>query len=179
MKRMNVLGPMSVAVGLMGCNAISADNSREAKAMDTKAHDVADLKALEDRFMTAFRARDVNAIMQLCVPDNSLVVFDMHPPRQFDGANAYRKDWEDLFNRFSSPLEADISDVNVTAGNDVAYVSSIHHIKGTTKDGKKIDYVVRVTDGFRKIEGKWLIAHTYVSVPVDPGTGMGDMKSNP
>ena len=95
------------------------------------------------------------------------MVFDVHPPRQYKGPEAYRKDWEDLFSRFSGPLEAEISDVDATAGGDVAYVHSIHHVRGTMKGGKKVDYAVRVTDGFKKINGKWLIAHSHVSVPVD------------
>jgi uncharacterized protein (TIGR02246 family) len=144
-----------------------------------KAQDIADLKAVEDRFMTAFRAKDVNAIMELCVPDESLVVFDVTPPRQRTGAQAYRKDWEEAFNRFEGPLQAEISDEEVTAGGDVAYIHSIHHVTGTMKGGKEADYTVRVTDGFKKINGKWLIAHTHVSFPVDMRTGKADTESKP
>jgi ketosteroid isomerase-like protein len=45
--------------------------------------------------------------------------------------------------------------------------------------GLMVDYTVRVTDGFKKINGKWLIAHTHVSFPVDMRTGKADMESNP
>lgn len=148
--------------------------------MNTGTQDIAELNAVEDRFMTAFRAKDVDAIMELCLPDDSLVVFDISPPRQRNGAQAYRKDWQDVFSRFAAgPLDAEISEVAVTAGGDVAYVRSIHHVRGTMKDGRNVDYTVRVTDGFRKINGKWLIAHTHVSVPVDPLTGRADMESKP
>jgi ketosteroid isomerase-like protein len=44
--------------------------------------------------------------------------------------------------------------VEVTAGGDVAYVLSLRRIQGKMKGGKKVDYTVRVTDGFRKIDGK-------------------------
>jgi ketosteroid isomerase-like protein len=121
----------------------------------------------------------VDAIMRLCVPDDSLVVFDVAPPRQYVGAQAYRQDWEDVFNRFSGPLEAEISEVEAVAGGNVAYVHSIHHVKGTMKSGKSVDYTVFVTDGFKKINGRWLIAHTHVSFPVDPLTGKADMESQP
>jgi ketosteroid isomerase-like protein len=147
--------------------------------MGTNAQDVADLKALENQFMIAFRAKDVDAIMRLCVPDDSLLVFDVHPPRQYKGPQAYREDWEELFNRFSGPLEAEISEVDATAGGDVGYVHSIHRVIGTTKGGKKVDYTVHVTDGFKKINGKWLIAHTHISFPVDPLTGKADLQSKP
>jgi ketosteroid isomerase-like protein len=50
---------------------------------------------------------------------------------------------------------------------------------GTTKDGKKANFTVRVTDCLKKINGVWLIAHSHVSVPVDMRTGEADMQSKP
>jgi ketosteroid isomerase-like protein len=176
------VAPILLALNLAGCNPANPGggaNTGEASRIDTRAQGVAELKAVEDQFLTAFTAKDVNAIMQICVPDDSLVVFDVHPPREYRGAEAYRKDWEDLFNRFSGPLQAEISEVEAVAGEDVGYVHSIHHVAGAMKNGKQVDYMVRVTDGFKKINGKWLIAHTHVSFPVDPQTGNADMQSKP
>jgi ketosteroid isomerase-like protein len=45
--------------------------------------------------------------------------------------------------------------------------------------GQPIDMVVRVTDGYRKVDGNWLIAHEHVSVPVDFATGKPDLMSKP
>lgn len=171
-----------LAIGLIASNqsTIRADKTTGGTTPpDIKAQDIADIKEIEDRFITAFRAKDVNAIMELCVPDHSLVVFDVTPPLQRTGAQAYRKDWEEAFSRFEGPLQAEISHEDVTAGGDVAYVIGIHHVIGTMKGGKKVDYAVRVTDGFKKINGKWLIAHTHVSFPVDMRTGKADIESKP
>jgi ketosteroid isomerase-like protein len=182
MKPRKVLIPILTAIGLVGFNAspASADTKPvEMKPIDTHAQDVADLKAIEDRFITAFRAKDVNMIMQLCVPDESLVVFDVTPPLERKGADAYREDWEDVFSRFEGPLDAEVTDLDVTVGGDVAFANGIHHITGTMRGGKKVDYTVRVTDCFKKIDGKWLITHTHVSVPVDMGTGKADIDSKP
>jgi hypothetical protein len=38
---------------------------------------------------------------------------------------------------------------------------------------------VRVTNGYRKIDGNWLIVHSHVSVPVDLATGKPDLSSTP
>jgi hypothetical protein len=38
---------------------------------------------------------------------------------------------------------------------------------------------VRVTDGYRKVNGHWLVEHEHVSVPVDLDTGKPDMTSKP
>jgi ketosteroid isomerase-like protein len=182
MKPLKVLVLIPLAIGLIAYNQsiTRADRTSDNTIpTDTKAQDVADIKAVEDRFMTAFRAKDVNAIMELCVPDESLVVFDVTPPLQRTGEEAYRKDWEEAFNRFEGPLQAQINNEEVVAGGDVAYVLGIHHVTGTMKGGKTVDYTVRVTDGFKKINGKWLIAHTHVSFPVDMRTGKADIESEP
>jgi ketosteroid isomerase-like protein len=117
--------------------------------------------------------------MQLCVPDDSLHIFDVQPPREVKGRAAYRKDWEDAFNSVSGPLEVENSDMDVTSGGDIAYVHYINHVVGTTKDGKKANFTVRVTDCLKKINGVWLIAHSHVSVPVDMRTGEADLQSKP
>jgi ketosteroid isomerase-like protein len=42
----------------------------------------ADIRALENRFVAAFKAKDPDAIMKVYAPDQTLVVFDVVPPRQ-------------------------------------------------------------------------------------------------
>jgi hypothetical protein len=106
MKPVKVLVLTLFAIGLIRYNLSPTQagiTSVDTKPTDTNAQDIADLKAVEERFMTAFRAKDVNAIMELCVPDESLVDFDVTPPRQRNGAQAYRKDWEQFFSRFEGP----------------------------------------------------------------------------
>jgi uncharacterized protein (TIGR02246 family) len=144
---------------------------------DTNAKDQTDIRALEDRFLTAFRAKDVNAIMACYVPDQSLIVFDVVPPRQYTGAQAYRKDFEDLFAAFPGPSDGNLSDLDITVGGHVAYGHSIQHASLTDKNGKKLEVTVRVTDGYKKINSQWLISHEHVSVPVDLATLKPDLDS--
>jgi uncharacterized protein (TIGR02246 family) len=140
----------------------------KVKGPDTSADDQADIKALEDRFMTAFRAKDLNAVMSCYVPDDTLVVFDTTPPRQYVGAAAYRKDFQDFFANVQGPIDATISDLEVTTGGgSVAYSHSIQYVASTDKAGKRTEVTARVTDAYKRINGKWLISHEHVSVPVD------------
>jgi ketosteroid isomerase-like protein len=145
----------------------------------TSKKDEAESRALEQRFAAAFRAKDVNAIMAFYVPDESLHVFDVIPPREYVGATAYRKDWETFLGMFDGPITFEISDLKVTTGEDVAFSHSIQHFAGKLKNGSPLDVTVRVTDGYRRVGGKWLIAHEHVSVPVDLETGKGDLSSKP
>jgi uncharacterized protein (TIGR02246 family) len=153
------------------CLAPAAGRARSA--------DEAKIEALEARFASAFNAKDVDAIMNVYVPDDRLLVFDVVPPRQYRGAKAYRKDWEDFFAHFSGPLKFEISDVGIVASGNVAFSHSIQHVSGTSAKGEPIDLTVRVTDGYRKINGNWLIVLEHVSVPVDLDTGRPDLLSKP
>lgn len=141
--------------------------------------DEAQIKTLEDLFVAAVNTKDVDAIMKVYVPDASLVVFDVVPPRQYVGADAYRKDWQDFFAMFNGPVKFRISDLNIEAAGSLGYGHSIQHVSGTDMKGQPIELVVRVTDGYRKVDGKWLIAHEHVSVPVDVTTGKPDLISKP
>ena len=70
----------------------------------------ADIRALEDRFVAAFKAKDVDAIMKVYAPDQTLVVFDVVPPRQYVGAAAYRKDWQTFLGSFEGPITVELTD---------------------------------------------------------------------
>jgi ketosteroid isomerase-like protein len=42
-----------------------------------------------------------------------------------------------------------------------------------------VDRTVRVTDGYRKVAGEWLIVLEHISVPVNLATGKPDLASTP
>ena len=144
-----------------------------------KADAQADIRALEDRFVAAVKAKDLDAIMKVYVPDQTLFVFDVVPPRQYVGAAAYRKDWQEFLDTFNGPITLDLTDLDITTDDSLAYGHSIQRVAGTNKEGKKLDLTVRVTDVYKKINGNWLVIHEHVSVPVDLETGKPDLTSKP
>ena len=170
--RMRDLLSTPLLAACLGCIACAP-----APVPDTKAKDEADIRALEDRFAAAFKAKDINAIMALYTHSPDLVVFDASLPRQYTGWDAYKKDFEDFLASSPGPAEMLITDVSVTVGGDVAYGHSIQHPILTDKNGKKTESTVRVTDGYRKINGQWLISHEHVSYPVDMTTMKPDLDS--
>lgn len=151
----------------------------QAPVASAQTGDEAQIKALEDQFTTAFNAKDVNAIMKVYVPDQSLFVFDVVPPRQYVGAIAYHKDWENFFNSFDGPIKFEVSDLAIAADDNLGYGHSIQHVTGKNKKGEPIDLTVRVSRGYRKVDGHWLVAMDHVSVPVDLDTGKPDLQSKP
>lgn len=138
-------------------------------ASDTS--DEAAIRALEDRFAAAFNAGDIDAIMKNYVPDKSFVLFDVVPRKEYLGADAYRKAWVEMFSRFKGAPKITITDLSITVDGNVGFGHSFMTVTGTDMEGHSIDRTVRVTDGYRKIGGNWLIVHEHISVPVDFSTG--------
>ena len=145
----------------------------------TNDEDKKEIQALAGRFAAAYKAKDINAIMAGYVPDESLLVFDVVPPRQYAGAKAYRKDWEDLFAAFPGAVDFEIRDLRIMTDGELAFSHSIQHAVLTGVDGMKVDITARVTDVYRKINGKWLIIHEHISIPVDLTTNKADLASKP
>jgi ketosteroid isomerase-like protein len=142
--------------------------------------DEQEIRALEDHFAAAFRAKNVDSIMKSYAPGAELFVFDVTPPRQHVGFDDYKKDWQDTFAAFPGPVDKfEVEDLSIVADGKLAYSHSIQAGTLTAKDGSKFSLTVRVTDCYRKINGKWLITQEHVSVPVDLGTGKADLASKP
>ncbi|MBO9198666.1 MULTISPECIES: YybH family protein [Niastella] len=127
----------------------------------------AEIRLLEQRVVAAFNAGDIDAIMENYVPGKELVIFDVVPRKEYRGADAYRKDWGDFFSHFKNKPKLSITDLEITVEGNIGFSHSFQRVTGTDLQGNSIDRTVRVTDGYRKIDGKWLITLEHVSMPVD------------
>ncbi len=129
-----------------------------------------------DGFVKAFRAKDINGVVAIYAPE--IVSFDLAPPLQYVGAAAYRKVFQEAMDSFQGQIDFEVRDLNITTGSDVAYSYSFNRMGGTMKNGRKLDLWLRWTACFQKINGKWLIMHEQVSVPVDleSGNAVLDLK---
>jgi ketosteroid isomerase-like protein len=144
-------------------------------------NDEQQIRALEDQFTAAFSAKDLDAIMKVYMPGNDLFVFDLGVPRQHVGWEDYKKDWQEFLAMMTGPTKLDISDLSVTTDGQIGYGHNIQHVKWTAADGKPMEITARLTDVYRKIDGKWLIVQEHVSVPLDfsSGTPVPDLMSKP
>jgi uncharacterized protein (TIGR02246 family) len=163
----------------VGATAILFTLSIMVSGAPAWADAAADIRALEERFVAAFKAKDPDAIMKVYAPGQTLLVFDVVPPRQYVGAAAYRKDWQTFFGSFDGPITVELTDLDITTDDNLAYSHSIQRVAGTDKQDKKLDLTVRVTDVYKKINDNWLVIHEHVSVPVDLDTGKPDLTSKP
>jgi len=139
--------------------------------------DETQIKQQIDNFVKAFREKNVDLMMSLFSP--GMVSFDIIPPLQYTGSDAYRKVWQETFALFQDPLEIEISDLHLTTGKDVAFSYCFLRLNATMVDGYKIDYWERLTCCFQKVNNKWLIIHEHVSLPTDLKSGKAVMNLKP
>jgi len=71
-------------------------------------NDEAEIRQLLDRWAKAVRTKDLPAVMSIYEPGESLIAYDIVPPLQDSGFNAYKKDDQEFFDQFHG-------------GNDIEY----------------------------------------------------------
>jgi ketosteroid isomerase-like protein len=163
-----------VCVFVLGV-AICDLNSRARAQND----DGTEIRALEEGIAASAEKRDLAAIMKNYPRGDTLVVFDVAPPRQYIGYDAFQKDWQRFLDMFADPISYRMEDLNVVADGNMAYARMIQHVKAKSRSGKPLDLYIRVTDVLRKTDGKWLIIHEHASFPVNMTTGKADFLSKP
>ena len=144
---------------------------------NNKAAEEAQIRIQMDRFARAFRTRDIALMMSLFAP--GMVSYDIIPPLQYKGSDIYTEVWKETFAVFHGAIEIEIRELEVTVGDDIAFSRNLMRLQSSLKDGKQIEFWERMTCGFQKIGGNWLIVHEHVSLPVDLKTGKAAMDLKP
>jgi SnoaL-like domain len=87
--------------------------------------------------------------------------------------------WEETFASFEGQIGYAVSDLHITAADEVAFSHSLNRMSGTATSGEAISMWVRWTACFRKLDGRWLITHEQVSVPIDMDSGNAPLDLEP
>ena len=135
--------------------------------MDTT--DEAQIRQQLGNWKAAFEASDIEKMMSFYAPE--IVAFDLMPPIEFVGEDAWRANWVNFFEQFDGNPILELENVEVYCSGDIAFNRGFTRLKGTMQ-GQPMDMWVRQTNCFHRIDGAWLIIHDHVSVPVDFSTGM-------
>ena len=135
--------------------------------MDERQGELDDDAAIRDvieSWAAAVRRRDFAGVLQNHSPD--IVMFDVPPPFQSRGIEAYKQTWDLFFSWSSDPVTFDITEISITAGRDVAFVVATMRCTGPGAKGEPEGLDFRLTVGLRKIGDRWTITHEHHSVPV-------------
>lgn len=135
----------------------------------TPDQDEAQIRAVIDRWVEAFRLKDVEQSLSIHAPE--MMSFDIVPPLRYQGLGEYGRAWSAAFDLFDGQIVMDLRDVTITARNELAFSHSLNHFQGTTTSGEATDYWFRWTACFQKLDGRWLIVHDHTPLPTDFATG--------
>jgi uncharacterized protein (TIGR02246 family) len=121
-----------------------------------------EVRKIIDNWAEAVRKRDMKGI--LAHHAEEIVMYDVPKPFESIGIEAYRKTW-DIFFDDTKPGVFDIKELQVTAGDDIAfcYATMTCSEKSNTKHFVNLDF--RLTVGLKKVEGQWIIMHEHHSIP--------------
>jgi uncharacterized protein (TIGR02246 family) len=127
------------------------------------------LRELVDRWVAGIQNRDVEAVVANHTDD--LVMFDVPPPYDgVRGVDEYRKSWPPFFDWLAcSGALFDLKELAVVtaAESPLAYGHALLRC-GTPVDlTAKPAVRLRISFGFRKVDGRWLIAHEHHSFPME------------
>ena len=121
------------------------------------------IRQLLANWSEAVRRKDYEGVLKNHSPN--MLMFDVPPPFQSEGIDAYRKTWDLFFGWMAGPPKFELSDVRITAGQEVAFVTAHGKCFGPDESGKAEELDFRLTLGLRKIAGQWIIEHEHHSVP--------------
>ena len=126
--------------------------------------DVTAIRSQIEAWAAAVRAQDMAGILRNHA--NDMVMFDVPPPLHLRGIAAYQASWPQFFEASPKPVRFDIMDLQITAGNDVAFAVALMRC-AVIEDGNGDDLDFRLTVGLRKIGGQWIVTHEHHSVPAE------------
>ena len=142
-----------------------------------KTNDESRIRQQIDYFVEAFSTKNLDLMMSLYTQD--FVSFDIVPPLQSVGRDAYATVWKEAFALFQDSIKIEMRDLHIITGDEVAFSRKLLRLQATRTNGKKVDYWERMTFCFRRINDKWLIAHEHVSVPTDFANGKAVLDLKP
>jgi uncharacterized protein (TIGR02246 family) len=135
-----------------------------ATGLSTKNVNEAQIKQLIEKWAKAVRNEDMDAI--LAHHSDDIVMFDVPPPFQSVGIDAYRKTW-DIFFKYTRPGVFDIQQLKIIADENIAFCIATMKCSDKSNSADFVPLDFRLTIGLKKIDGQWTIVHEHHSIPAE------------
>ena len=166
---------LQVAVLLLLANHAQAQGSHNSSSNNNES----EIKALYDNWAKAFETHDIDGIMAVYAPRDKLIAYDVVPPLQYKGKDAYRKDYLEFLAQYDGPIHVEYRDMRILSSGDLGIIHAVERLSGKLKNGQPSDLWLRATSAVQKIDGKWLIVHDHISVPIDFDSGKAALDLKP
>ena len=122
------------------------------------------VRALLEEWADAIRNKDIERLMACYAPD--VVAYDMMPPLEWRGAEAYRAAWAQGL-AMPGSFEVELYEPVITASEDIAFAVALAHFDVVPPNGETYGGWFRWTAGFARANGEWKIVHEHSSVPIE------------
>ncbi|GGX98420.1 hypothetical protein GCM10007160_27440 [Litchfieldella qijiaojingensis] len=132
---------------------------------------------LLESWQAAVRAKDIDAITTHYAPN--IVAFDAIAALQFKGIEAYRQHWETCMAMCQGPMTFELHEVTIEADGHTAFCHALINCGGTNDKGEHESGWTRMTAGYRRIDGRWLVVHEHFSAPFDMASGKAMLNLEP
>jgi uncharacterized protein (TIGR02246 family) len=137
-----------------------------------------EIRELIAKWRAALEAKDLDGLAAGYADD--AVLFDVKPPYKLQGPAAIRATWEQCLPYFPRSFKSEHRDLKIDVNGSIAFVHGLHHITPTDEPNHPAGQSwIRVTACYRKVNGRWLVAHEHVSMPFDCATGSIAPITNP
>lgn len=123
------------------------------------------IRALISEWSRALEAKDAEAMMAHYLP--SAVLYDAIPPYKTVGREAIQHAWESCFPHFPDEFKSEHRDLTVEVDGNVAFVHGLHKFV-TAEPHPCNESWMRMTVGYRKVDGAWKVSHEHISMPFNP-----------
>jgi uncharacterized protein (TIGR02246 family) len=122
-----------------------------------------EIRALIERWAAAVHAGDLDSVLADHAED--IQMFDVPPPNEVRGIDAYRKTWPPFFEWQKRGAAFEIVSLDVTAGDDVAFATALLRCGTEEELSEDPDNRLRLTVGLRNEGGRWVVSHEHHSFP--------------
>jgi uncharacterized protein (TIGR02246 family) len=122
-----------------------------------------EIRRLLERWAKAVQAYDLDGV--LADHSKDIVMFDVPPPNELHGIDAYRTTWPPFFEWLKRGAVFELESLDVTAGADVAFATALLRCGTEAELGKEPDNRLRLTVGLRNEDGRWVVSHEHHSFP--------------
>jgi uncharacterized protein (TIGR02246 family) len=150
-------------VGERSTNQVLSMTRRLSMTTAEQRASESEIRALIERWATAVHAGDLETV--LADHSEDIQMFDVPPPNEVRGIQAYRETWPPFFEWQRRGAVFEIVSIDVTAGTDVAFATALLRC-GTEKQLiEEPDNRLRLTVGLRRDDGRWVVSHEHHSFP--------------
>ncbi|GAA5044635.1 uncharacterized protein (TIGR02246 family) [Thermocatellispora tengchongensis] len=137
-----------------------------------------EIRAVHRRWYDGTAAKDLDGMMAAIADD--VVSYEHEAPLRYVGVDAVREVCaRALAEAGDAAVTLDVPDLAVVAQGDLAVAWGLNRVRVERPDGGAEETWSRGTRVFRRGNGRWLMVHQHLSVPLDLETGMARTDLRP